>query len=384
MSARYEVRLKNHLGEYSAILSNWIRLTYVKQVNRTGYYSLWLQADQIDVSVFTLDSQIEVWREDPDAEIEPYIDFEGFHRTPVHQRVKVGPTMFTSYGRGYNDLLNRRYILYYPQTDQAVKSGVAETVMREYVDENAGPSATSPPRLKHSGVTPGLSMMPDLVRGDQWEGSRPYKNLLTVCQEIAEVGNIDFQIVGSGPATFLFHVYENLGVDRTDTGFDRLTGLNGAGYPPTIFDVERANMIIPIYSDSRNDEVSKLIMLGQGQLTARQIEIISSGREEDSPWNLIEGRRQSSNQDTVAGLRDLGQAYIEKLGPQESFTFDYAQTEATVYGRDFRLGDLVTARVDFGSLEIERHKKITEVEVNVAAAGETVEQVRIEVADIPI
>lgn len=380
MGARYKIRLKDTTGTLVAELDQFIRLIYKKQVNKSGYYALWMSGDDDRIDLFTLDTPIEIWRAIPEEGVDWYLDFEALHRTPVRQKVKTGAPLFTSYGRGYNDLLSRRHILYNPDSAFTQKSGAGETIMKEYVDENIGPSATFPPRLFASGVIPGFTVQADGAAGNTWSGGRAYKNLLTVCQEIANETGVDFQVVGTGDYLWEFRAFdEQLGIDSSILNLDITTGLNGAGNPPVIFSVVRGNMGIPIYSESRNDEVNTLMVLGKGQGTDRERVQVVNADVADSPINRREGVRNSTANSGAAELTSYGEATLPTLAKQESFVFNVIQVPSTLYGRDYNLGDLITARFD----DIERNKKIVDVEVSVSAENTIVENVRIEVADLP-
>jgi hypothetical protein len=382
LAVRYRVDLKDTTGTKIAVFDNFIRLIYTRQINKAGFYSFWLNGEDSRVDLFNTDYLVEVWRSDKAKGVDWYLDFEGFHRTPVYQRRKDGTPLFTSYGRGYTDLIARRHIFYNPDTVYTSKSGVGETVIKEFVDENAGPSATSPPRLQISGVTSGLTIEADAAGGSNWEGQRTDKNLLTVIQQVSDETGIYFAVVGTGSGTFEFQTYVGQpGDDRSIVGLVTATGLNGAGNAPVIFSVLKGNMSIPIFSISRSDEINTLLMLGAGRGAARLKQLVQNGDQSDSPWNQKEGTRQSTRDTTAAALTDKGNSNLLRLGKQENFTFDIIQSDSTVYGRDYFFGDKVTGRFDMGSVSVERNVLIQEIEVSVSAENQIIESLRVELSD---
>ena len=374
MPPRYQVRIKNTAGVQTALLTEWKRLEYTLRVNAPHSHVLLLgKAQNVVAAEFVLDAQVEVWRSDLAIGLTPYLDYEGFHRTPVEQTTASGDVLFTSYGQGYMDLLARRAILYPAGSAYVAKSGPGETVVKSYVDENAGPAATDPPRLA-DGVTAGLSIAADTAGGTAWEGSRAWRNLLEVCQEIADAARVDCSVVGTGPATFVFDAVPwPIGEDRSTVGLDPTTGLNTAGNAPVVFAVGFGNMAEPVYSLNRTNEVNVVAALGQGLESAREVAIVSDAPAvAASPWNRREATRNANTEAETAGLEAAAEAVLHDLKAASSFSFRVMQTAASRYGRDYRCGDVVTARYSSPSGSVERHYQITAVTVVVAEGHEDI------------
>ncbi len=394
MAARYQIRLKDQAGAVVAILTNWRTLTYTRRVNGVDQHSLEIDGDLPVVDLFDLDGQVEVWRSDvaagggafpymfpfvlgePFAPIDWYLDYEGFHRTPIQFHVG-GLSGFTSVGVGYDHLLARRAILYRVKSAGAAKSGAGETVMKAYVDENAGPGATAPPRL-FAGIFPDLAIEADGGAGATWEGDRGLRALLDVLKEIADATTVDFGVVGAGAATFEFQAKARpWGKDRTTVGLDPLTGLNAAGNAPVIFSLEFGNMEDPSFAVVRTEEITAAIVLGQGGEGNRVIEERTSAATADSPWNRIEGVANASQEAAAAGLDAVGDAVLDRLQAKESFQFGFMQIPSTLYGREYFLGDTVTARYKT------REANVQIVAVNVTVAQGQGETIGVELANVP-
>lgn len=391
MATRYELLVRDHAGTIVARFPAWRRLEYTLRLNAVDGTVLVLDdtpppliATQSTVATLfcptaePVDRQIEVWRWDVAATppIARYCDCYAFHRTQVRQADSNGLGIFTSYGAGLNDLLARRGIWQYAGSAEADKSGAGETVIKAYVDENAGPGATSPPRVGASGVTTGLTIEADAAAGATWEGSRAWKGLLETVQEIANATALDFGVVKSGDAAFEFQVRPIWGDDRSTTGLVPATGLNAAGNAPVIFALGFANMAIPTYSLNRTNEVNTVLVLGQGQESDRTVQQVTEAASiTASPWNRREASRNANQESTTAGLTAVGESLLAELTPRESLTFQVLQTNACRYGREYFLGDLITAR--YG--EIERTLQITEVRVVVEGLTE---QIDVTVTDI--
>jgi hypothetical protein len=353
------------------------KLDFERKLNDIGKITLIIDGESSNVALFDLDSQIEIWRCDADAGIVWYKEFEGFHRDEQRETKDNGDSLYTSVGVGYNDLLDRRDILYSSSSAYTDKSAAGETAMKEYVDENAGPGATSPPRLLESGVTTGLSIEADAAAGAVWTGPMAFKNLLSVLQEISKSAALDFGIVGIGAALYEFRVKASpWGADRTNVGLVHATGLNGAGNPPIVFALEYGNMINPVYSLSRSKEVNAVISEGQGLSGNRLLTLrTNAGAIAESPWNLRESSRGANDEYTTAQQQSGGDAYLEDNQAKEIFTFDVMQIPSCLYGRDYFFGDLVTARYK----NIERQKKIIGVNITLENGKE---DIKLELSDV--
>lgn len=413
MAARYHIRVRDTTGVVVGYLTTWRRLEYTRRVNAPDSYSLALDGSAIldsstggtfgsglfgsgtfgnpgpgagvsPADLFVLDALVEVWREDRAAvpAIPRYRDLDAFHRTGVRQTLASGLETFTSYGTGMADLLARRAIAYPAQSAGALKSGAGETVMKAFVEENAGPSATVANGRLAGGVTQGLTVEADAGRGSAWDGSRQNKGLLETCQEIAVATGIDFGVLRSTPPAplgFSFRVKAYpWGDDRTAVGINAATGRNAAGNAPVIFAVGFANMGAPVYSLNRGSEVNAVIVLGQGLESQRAFEERTNATAiAASPWNRREVIRNANQESTAAGLQSVGDAVLEELQARESFSFTVLQTNACRYGREYFVGDTVTARYH----GTERHYQIREVTIVVEGGSEVIS---VTVANVPL
>ncbi len=365
MPTTYHVWLKNVAGSRVAVLDDWVSLTYTRRVNSPGQYTLTINGDDPKVDLFELDGQVEVWRADLANGIDWYRDFEGLHRQEIREYLARGEHRYTSQGRGYLDLLARRIIYAAAGSAGADKTGAAETVAKAFVDEQAGAGAAV------ARQTTGLTVQADGATGNTVTMKRAYRNLLEVLQEIALVGGGDFDLVGTGGATFEFRWYNG------QLGSDRTVG-NIGGLAPVIFSLAHGNMAQPRYTLDRLDEVNAVYVGGQGEGATRTVEPrVDAVAMAASTWNRREAFRDARNEDAVGGLQSKGDAYLAEQQARQSLTFDVLQVPACLYGKHYFLGDLVTAR--FGTVEVD--KKVIQVTVNVATGGQR-ESITVELADV--
>jgi len=369
--ADYKVILKNQSGSVVAEFDNWRSLAIARRVNTFGSCRFEIDGFDSRVSLFELDSQIEVWRRNQNVDLDWYKEWEGLHRTSNDLVQVNGKRSFVSFAVGYLHLLKRRSILWYSESAQASKSKNAGTAITEYVYENAGAGAReSLGRLTNGNMT-GLSLAADQGYGEEWNGAKAWDNLFTAIQSIAEDKGLYIDVVGIGNAMFEFRVYDGQrGFDLSSQNIDMTTGLNGAGNVPVIFSTDFGNMEKPNYAVNRANEINKGIALGQGVEEDRAFEIYEEvSRTLDSPWNIMEETVSASNQgNSSERLLDTARSLVEKNLYDDTFAFGIIQNKQSYYGKHYNYGDKVTLRY----FDLETHKQISGVKITVSqnAVGE--------------
>lgn len=375
---RCEVRLFSAAGELVALFDTWRSLQYGHKLNSSGFFTFIIDANDSRVSLFEEDGQLEVWRWIPGV-LDPYREFEGLIEDPDLTFFSNGNFQYTVVGSGYNAMLGRRIIAYTDNTAFSQKSDAAETVMKEYVDENctSNADATRAEGTQADAEIPGLTIQGDTGNGATWDGERSGKLVLETLRQIAiysenKDDGVDFQVVGTrvdnaGPATYEFRTYPGqLGDDRTTNGLDTSTGLNGAGNPPHVFSPELDNVETMRYALKRRASATAVYVWGNGTGAARTF-----GYAEDTTKTGLARRevmRGGGNQTNDTERDALAAEWLEGLVAEEVFTFVPLEVASSRYGVHWFFGDRVTARL--GS--IERDKKITAVTITVADNRETI------------
>jgi hypothetical protein len=386
MQSRYKIRIYDTTGTMTAELDKFSGLVIVHRVNSTGYCNIMLDGNDPKVPYFTgRDYVVNIFRSVPDMGIDWYLEYEGFFRTSVRQFYVNGAKTFSAYCSGFNDLLRRRIVAYYSGTDSSgsnytEKTGPADSVMKEFVNENAGLLATSPPRIE-DGVTAGLSIEADLGLGTVWDGAKAYRNLLDVCQEIStDVGDTFFDVVGLTPNTWEFQTFLNVrGKDRRAIGIDPATGLNSAGETPVIFSAELGNVSDAVLSIATTEEINKVYGLGVGEESARMVAVVEDAASIAlTPINLHEASRNATSEKTLACVTDFATKYLNESKATVDFNFTAMQIKGCIYGRDYWWGDYVTGRYD----AYEADKFIIGSTIVVNTENNPVEIVTLELADV--
>lgn len=371
---QYQIVLFSTTGNQQRTIVDWNQLTYARTVNAPGAWTLAMgESNQIGVPISSLpalfveDAIIQVKRRIPGV-LDWYTDYTGFVRDVGWATDEAGNRTFTAAGLDCMDLLARRTIAYSAGTKQTEKSGVSGTKIAEFVDENAGVSATTVNGRKASGVTSGLSVVTAAL-GSTWQGARFEDNLLNVIQGIsAQVGDVEWTFVttvGSGSVAYVFTIVSRVGTDKSAT---------------VTFAQNLGNVATPTYSLSRKAARNRVFGLGQGDLADRVTVVANNAtRQAASPWALSEARRDATQQLTASSITAAATETLEAMKPFEQVAFAPVETPTTRYGVQWTLGDSVTYILDDGTSRVLR---ILNVTITSQGGGSGLEQIGFDVSVI--
>lgn len=358
MTGQYQVRLYNTAGNLQAVFDNPNSIYYFKRINDFSYHIISIPSTDPRRALFTTDAILEVWRRAPG--IDWYIDYDGFHRTDQDQFTDPGLQNFTSYGRGFMDLLHRRSIAWFAGTSQDTKTGFADDVAKAYVRENCGSLALAASGRLRDGAIPGFTVAANTSSAPSWSGSNAFENVLSVLQQITAAVPFDFTVTRTPPTTWLFQTYyPRLGVDRTGAG----------AAAPVIFSLSHGNMSSPYAVMTRTDEVNAVIALGQGEGVNRNFAVRTDPFAIAlSPWNDAEKTHDARNISDATALAQSADAELALLRATRHISFVNLESTGTMYGLDYNLGDLVVA--SFAGFQ--QTKKVIGIEVTVSQGKETI------------
>lgn len=226
-----------------------------------------------------------------------------------------------------------------------VRTGVASTVLRSYVDANLGPSALAGRHV------PGLVLGVDPLVGDTITGQARYQTVLELLQGLAVAGgDLGFRIISTGAGGLEFDVYQP--VDRTATvKFSQALGNLGD------YDYKVA-------APTGNYGFGA----GGGEGTARTI-VEEGDSSSVATWGLIEFFRD--RRDTT-DTTQITQSLDEELAKQAStraVTITPIDTPQVAFGVHYGLGDRVTAVVD----DLTIVEVVREVKITYSSAGQLVQ-----------
>ena len=225
-----------------------------------------------------------------------------------------------------------------------IRTGPAETVIKDYVDANIGPSATTARKISN------LTIEADEGRGSTVHANARFNTLQELIYDLAQVGGIGYKITQDG---------SNLDLE-VFIPTDRSQSIR--------MDIQNRKLSNAIYSYG-TAKVTRAIVGGRGEAENRLFieRTNTDSLEAETAWGrrieVFKDARQSEqlNELNTAGdelLSDIGKTIVEmSVTPSDD--------ETMVYGVDWFLGDTVTVVAN----EIESSAVVTEVGIQIASDG---------------
>lgn len=344
-------------GDGGEAATGFTSLAYRNEVNAPGYAQITFAGNHPARSVLPTNGQVEVWRRNTDLGVTWYRDFVGIFRGQTHTTREVGN--WTIDCPGIMSVLGWRSVAWYAGTNNrnSFTSIASETILKTLVSYNAGSNATAANGRVRDGVTSGklsnlwtISNQADGGGGNSKSWSCAWDNLLATLQALVKAGaGGDFDLIKTAAATFEFRWYAG------QRGTNRTTSVN--------FALDRGNMAQPEYSYSRQNEATVAIVAGQGDGTARVV-TTRTGADYSSS-NDIEAFVDGRSYSTTAALQAIGDKMMFERRARVALGYDVLQVPNAYYGKDYFLGDLVTARY----LNVSFTQKINAVNVAFDQAG---------------
>lgn len=324
-----------------AQIEDYLRADFVPRFNSPGAWAIELPADGEPAALLGEDCGIVVVR-----------DGTTILSGPVdHLERNWGPDGDVLLASGPDDLIVIDDRIAHPQPGTAappygstaydVRTGAAETVMRGYVNVNAGPGALAQRQVA------GLTVAVDTALGSSITGRGRYQKLIPFLQELALAGgDLGFRVVQSG-SSLQFSVYTP--TDKTATAiFSRELGnLRSFQY------VLRAPRVNYVYAG------------GGGEGTARTIR---EGADSDSIIRFRRRIEEFRDRRDTTDVAELDQTIVEELAQgalETELRIAPIDTEALMFMEDYQLGDRVTVVVD----DVPLNDVLREVHISLTASG---------------
>jgi hypothetical protein len=246
--------------------------------------------------------------------------------------------------------LRRRLAHPQPATDTApystaaydVRTGIASTVMRQYVDVNAAAGAILPRRVL------GLALGGDLLIGGTVTGRGRWQTLLELLQELALAADLGFRVRQNG-ATLQFDVYAPTDRSASVRFSDELGNLGDYEYDGT------APTCNYPYVGGGGEGTARVIHEAPDSASIvdwQRIESFVDRRDTTAPDELS----QAAEKATTEGAATVGMSLTPIDTPDQRF------------GQHYDLGDRVSAVLE----DVELTEVLTEVRIVLNASGQQV------------
>jgi len=319
----FHVDLYDASGVRKAILTDVHWLEYEIAVNKPGYVSFEADADADALAGLDTGWRVDVWRELPNGttakEMVAFVD-ELLWQFDARATVTITAS-------GLISLLGKRCVMWKANTNNrsAFTAAKAETIAKTLVSYNLGASATTANGRVLNGAMTGFTVQADAAGGNTLDWFCEWANLLDTLQELALVGGGDFDVVPvTGGYEFRWYAGQR-GTDRTAT---------------QIFALERGNVANPRYLVSNAEMKNAVVVGGKGEDAERATAVVLSS--EHTSATQAEMFESATDVETTDGLTDRGEAALDENKAVKTL-FDILQTEASNYGVEYVVGDLVKA-----------------------------------------
>lgn len=324
-----EVWIDDPTGARISHLDKLQTLDLIQSVNKVGQFNATISSD-LDKIVLQRDNLLEFWQ-DGALEAVGFIRYWKFS----------GLDKITIRGPDIKHLLERRIVAYAAESAQSKKSDQADDMMKAIIRENFGASATDADRNLTS---LGLTVEADVALGPTINLAFAYQNVLEALMKINEAsrnaGNeVWYDLVpgfsSSNLLTAEFKTYVN------QPGNDRRT----ASSSPVLIGLDYGNLENAELEYDYREEVNYVYVGGAGEGAERLVrEVEDATAEGASVWNRIEGFVDARSDGDTSVLDNKGKAALAEKRGRITFSGEVIDTEQARYGRDWKLGDRVTAR----------------------------------------
>ena len=230
------------------------------------------------------------------------------------------------------------------QGDYDVRSGPAETVMKEYVDANLGESAPSSRQI------PGLAVQADLGRGSDVTGRARFETIGSLMDQLALTSGLGFDVIqqDAGLEFQVFEPTDRSATIRMDIDNNRLTKSEYAYTAP---------------------EATRVIVAGQGSGADRTLieRTTDNSLDAEDLWSSrIEVFKDQRNTSDSAELAQAGDEILAEKGiTVESVSVTPSDDQSMNFPQDWGLGDRVSVIVG----DITVSQIVTEVALVVTEDG---------------
>jgi len=328
-SARYQVDWLTDYGNRKYVIQSFHKLEYARSENQIGTMILTLPLARWKYEDFKVGDILEIWREKASS-LELQNDTAYFVQDWRFYTDSSGKDFAQIVAYDANWLLDTAIVANYAGSDEADKTDYADDMMKEVVTEQLG---TAGDRYK-LGVAPDLSQAPSMSK------AFARRNVLKVCQEIAEASTTNgtylaFDVVRTQLGVFEFQTFINQrGINHgRDSGDMRLVGR------------DYGNLFEASYATLHNDERNYVYVGGQGEGAERLVvERSDSARIASSKWNRREYFKDARDLELQESLEAEGDAELAEKKPKQIMTGKLVDIPGMRYGIEYGFGDILTVQ----------------------------------------
>lgn len=372
---RHRLMLRRHDGTPLTVLDNIIEWELVRVANDIGWWSCTLDA-RFDTRLLYNDNIMEFWRQ-PTGASETLLGV-GFMRYWEWNTDLEGTTQLRIGGPDAIELLNRRNVQNKANSIYSSKSGKADDVIKEIVDEQYLSTSNRVGDLYYSrsSALPAahFSIAPDTSEGEDVEYQFAFRKVLPVLQQLAADSwrkgiAVYFDLEYPAPGVFLLQTWANI------RGIDRRIGSG----EPIIFSQEAGNISEPLLRFDYTEEINFVVGGGSGTDDDRTLDPENDEvRSQQSIWNRREEFQDAREcGTTLLCIASRAFSRMQAGRPVVSFEGDLVDTPTHRFGIDWGYGDYVTVQY-FG---IELNGRVNQFQVNMDSDGLETVRARVSITE---
>lgn len=375
MAEVWRVDIEDHTGNTVATVKNFQLLSFEQRVARRGSFQFQVHDDEPVRELIQEDYIARVWLKDEQYNLPWTNIFNGIIKTPSRVWYSNGNKLAIYYGSDDMELIDKALVMYPTSSTKSEKTGVASTVMGQYVQENIGASATTANGRFYDHVNPITVITPGVPTGPIWTGNKAHDSLTKALQDIRnfsyEQGDrVDFHSYYIGNYQWEIQIGK-LFVDRTVNGLSPSTGLNGAGNVPVILSPLYGNVLQYTEATPRVQESNVVLVLGQRIGEDREAFVAADTTSlAISPIAQRESLSQTQNQEN---LDDFAESELNAKVGRNHILLSPKRTEAFALFRDINIGDFFTS-VSLDGTQFNKQFVELKVKVQQTTGGRTISQ----------
>lgn len=347
----YEIYVRNQNLERVAQVTDYQKLEIVQRFNEAGTWVLNGLPSDSPATEELLNQQAGIVVKRNDVTLfSGYVSRKNRHWNSDSDTVTVS---------GYDDTAILSHRLAYPvpagppysSSDYDVRTGLAEAVMKQYVEVNIGTNASSERTVR------GLAVELDRGLGGSVTGRARFHTLHELLKSLALAGGgLGYRIlqVGSG---LEFQVYQP--TDKTsEVVFSPLLG--------NLLDFEYELI---------NPEFNYVIAGGGGEGVNRKF-VEEGNNGSISDFGRFESFKDQRNTTDTGELRQSLEEALSEGAEQTSLSISPIDTENIAFGKDYMLGDKISVVLTQGNEKLETIREVVrEVKITVTQDGERISPV---------
>lgn len=336
MAGKYELWLTTDTGlpfadtSGKTILTTFTHLEASRVANDIGRMFVSLPPS-FDTRLIVKDRMIQVWRKPPNG-TRSLFNVYFINKWRFLTR-RDGTQAIWIWGDDPNTLLKRRIIAFRSGTTEADKTGYADDVMKEIVDENLVSAAAAR-------VMPNVTVAADTSSGPSLSKAFSFDNVLRTLQSLNEASR------DLGTEVFFDLSVSNVTNTSIAFQFRTYTGQPGQDISDRIsFDQDLGNLEEPELEHDYTEEATHIYAGGQGDGITREIqEAEAAERSALSQYGRTEIFVDARRAKTLTAVLEEARGALEEWKPKLRFEGSALDTGAIQFGRDWRWGDKITER----------------------------------------